>query len=69
MFMLELSVGQFLSVGGLGVFKISPIFIKRSDSEASLENMTDIMVFEINCQARKKLKATVTDMLYMSMTC
>jgi len=26
MFMLELSVGQFLSVGGLGVFKISPIF-------------------------------------------
>ena len=26
MFMLELSVGQFLSVGGLGVFQISPIF-------------------------------------------
>ena len=41
--------------------KISPIFIKRSDSEASLENMTNIMVFKINCQARKKLKATVAD--------
>ena len=26
MFMLELSVGQFLSVGGLGIFQISPIF-------------------------------------------
>ena len=26
MFMLEVSVGQFLSIGGLGIFKISPIF-------------------------------------------
>jgi len=26
MFMLEVSIGQFLSVGGLGIFKISPIF-------------------------------------------
>ena len=43
--------------------KISPIFIKRSDSEASLEKeyMTNIMVFKINCQARKELKATVAD--------
>jgi len=26
MFMLEVSIGQFLSIGGLGIFKISPIF-------------------------------------------
>jgi len=26
MFMMEVSVGQFLSIGGLGIFKISPIF-------------------------------------------
>lgn len=29
MFMLEVSIGQFLSVGGLGIFKISPIFKVR----------------------------------------
>ena len=29
MFMLEVSVGQFLSIGGLGIFKISPIFKVR----------------------------------------
>ena len=26
MFMLEVSIGQFLSVGGLGIYQISPIF-------------------------------------------